>query len=571
MVVDTLLKNTLVFNVYLKRWDLLDVVIQGGRFLYIGAVEGLGFEAAETVDCEGKPLIPGLIDVHLHIESSLCTPLQFARAVLARGVTTVVSEPHEIANVFGARGISEMIRASKEAVVDVFYGVPSSVPSTSPDLETSGGVVGLSELKALFQAHPEIICLGEMMNCQDLIGMTPSRASSFSEYMRREQPFAAVEGHCPSFKGLDLAKILYMGVDSDHCLQDPEGMMQRMMNGMFLELQEKTLTPEIADCLLAHDTDGLFAFVTDDVPPDVLVGKGHLDHVVRKALSLGIPLEKAVLAATHTPAQRMGFRDRGAIAPGKVADAVLLRDRSADFTIEGVFKRGVPLERALEENRDKTSAFPAHFLNSLNLAGLPPALFEVAAPAGAQTVRCRTMKKNPTNTYTGEGEIVIAVEDGHLRWEGSGCNLAVVVDRYSGKAACGQGLMTGSVFVGGAVASSYAHDSHNLLVAGDTASDMQVAAEWVVDRQGGICVVEGGKVVASLELPVAGLISEAPMEALAPEVEGIQQAMRGLGFGHVNPLMSFATLTLPVSPALKLTDKGLVDVQRGEVVSLFLS
>ena len=571
MVVDALLKDALVFNVFLKRWDRCDVVIHRGRFLYVGKVEGMGFQSEETRDCGGKPLIPGLIDIHLHIESTLCTPVPFARAVAERGVTTVVSEPHEIANVFGVRGIQEMIRASKGAAADVYYGVPSSVPATSSDLETSGGVVGLEELDRLFRDEPKVICLGEVMNCPDLIAMGPSRAAEFIDYMRREQPFAAVEGHCPSYKGLDLAKVLYMGVDSDHCLQDVEGLEQRLANGMFVEIQEKAVTPEIVDCLLAHDTDGLFCFVTDDVPPNVLVAKGHLDHVLRKALEAGMPLEKAVIAATWSPARRMGFRDRGAIAPGKVADAVLLADRSADFTVEAVFKGGVPVSRCQTAEAGCGETFPEDFYQSIRLPGeLPDTLFELAAPQGASKVCCRTMEKNNLTTYTREGRLTLPVEEGRVSWEEAPCNLALVIERHTGKAGAGKGIMTGCIFQGGAVATSYAHDSHNLLVAGDRASDMKMAASWVVRNQGGICVVRKGEVVASLALPVAGLLSEDPMPEIAARVARIQQAMEELGFVHPNPLMSFATLTLPVSPALKLTDKGLVDVGSSTLVELFV-
>ena len=566
MRVDLLLHQALVFNVYLKKWKLKDVVIHNGRFLYIGNTEDKDFQPDKVFDCKKQPLIPGMIDIHLHIESSMCTPYTFSDSVLNKGVTTVVSEPHEIANVFGIDGVKEMIRVSKGLPLDIFYGVPSSVPSTSEDYETTGGSIDLNDLEALLENEKKIVCLGEVMNYNDLIEMKDSKIVDFISLMRNKYPFMALEGHCPSFLDLDLAKILYMGVDSDHCLMTVEGMKQRMENGMFIELQEKSVSPENIKYLTDNDTDGLFCFVTDDVAPDILEEKGHLDHVLRQALKLGMPLERAIIASSYAPAKRIGFRDRGAIAPGKIADALLLRDRSPDFYIETVFKKGKNLKNEKQKNFIQ---FSDKFFNSFNINSIDDIMFKIPSPLKQKYTRCRIIEKNQFNTFTKLREAEIQVENGLLKWERTEYNLLLVVDRYSGKGNYSQGFMSGCVFKNGAIATSYAHDSHNLLAAGDNADDMQLAMEWVIKKQGGICLVSNGTILVAVELPVAGLMTEEPLNVLAGKIKTVQDNMLKLGFEHIiNPLMSFCTITLPVSPDVKITDKGIIDTENCKILDL---
>lgn len=630
MHVDTLFTQADIFNVYLGSWNIADIAILAGRILFVGDADAAGITADQVIDCAGRPVIPGMIDIHLHIESTLCTPHTFAAAVLPLGVTTVVSEPHEIANVAGLPGIEEMIRLSRDAAIDIFYGIPSSVPSTHQDLETTGGTIGIDELDLLRSRHPEIICLGEVMDYRGLIAGFDTHAAGTSDHttlamirrMQLQAPLAAIEGHCPSVLDLDLARLLYLGIDSDHCLQSVETLRQRFAAGMFVEIQEKSVTPEIIDYLQEHPVDHLYSFVTDDVPPDVLIKKGHLDHIVRKALGLGLSLERAIIATSLSPARRMGLRDRGSIAPGKIADLIILEDHSPAFTLHSVYKRGVSAESLLAAQHHPSSQSSSTEPHTTLLAALhhpdtdvgpspapiaaPPLLSSIRVPSptldpnlltvhlrgqhdtSPAQVSCRVIHKNSRTTYTEQAFRRLQVKDGCVVWQrtktpahgdtacgDTACgdnaplDLVLVIDRYTGTGGYAQGFLDGNCLQGGAFCSSYAHDSHNLLLIGDSPSDMALAYEWVVARQGGMCVVSDGSLIAQLPLPIGGIMSDIPMSTLAALVDQIQSALRDLGVTHENPIMSLCTLTLPVSPELKITDKGLVDVSEGRIVDLF--
>ena len=592
MHVDTLFTQADIFNVYLGSWEITDIAILAGRILYVGDATAIGITADQVIACEGRPVIPGMIDIHLHIESTLCTPQTFAASVLPHGVTTVVSEPHEIANVAGLPGIEEMIRLSRDAAIDIFYGIPSSVPSTHPDLETTGGTIGIDELDQLRSRHPEIICLGEVMDYRGLIAGFDTHAAGTSDHttlamirhMQHHTPLAAIEGHCPSVVGLDLAKLLYLGIDSDHCLQTVESMHQRFAAGMFVEIQEKSVTPEIIDYLQEHPVDHLYSFVTDDVPPDILMQKGHLDHIVRKALRLGLSLERAIIATSIAPARRMGLRDRGSISPGKVADLIILQDRSPDFAIHTVYRHGVSAQTVIRSQHQHTAAsttpIAPSLLHSIRVPSptLDPELLTVPLRDTHTTshsggISCRVMRKNRHNTYTELTFRELPVKEGQVQWQqpepGDPLNLVLVIDRYTGTGSFAQGFLDGTCLQSGAFCSSYAHDSHNILLIGDSPTDMALAYAWVIANQGGMCVAHQGTIIAELPLPIGGIISDSPMPTLAAHVEQIQSALGELGVTHENPIMSLCTLTLPVSPALRITDKGLVDVTEGRIVDLF--
>ena len=569
MRADLIVRNARIFNVFLKTTAKADVAVLGDRFLYVGSALP-EMEADASLDCDGRVIIPGLIDIHLHIESTMTTPLNFGRELAKHGVTTVVSEPHEIANVTGVEGIRAMIEAGEDSPIDIFYGIPSSVPSTSEELETTGGRIGIEEIKQLM-AHPRVICLGEVMNFKDVISMRPTRSSEIVDFFRAAYPLAAVEGHCPSLTGLDLAKFLYRGIDSDHCLQTVERMVQRFENGMFVEIQEKSITPEIVAYLQSHDVDGLFSFVTDDVMPDKLLGQGHLDHLLRMSMSLGLSFEKAVYGATLSPAGRIGFRDRGAIAPGKLADFIVLDDER-HLTINKVYKSGKPIYTRGEDRETVTGGkqFPSRFYSTVRLKPVAPSLFSIDVSPGTKSAACRIIEKNRENTYTGEGSAELPVSNGKLQWENSPFNLAAVLERYGKGGRIGFGLVGGATLRQGAVATTYAHDHHNLLVMGANPRDMAAAANFLIRAQGGIVIVINGEVTASLDLPVAGILSEESLEGIAEKLGSVTACLRGLGFDHPNPIMSLCTVTLPVSPEIKITDMGLVRVSRAEIVPLLL-
>ncbi|WP_020612368.1 adenine deaminase C-terminal domain-containing protein [Sediminispirochaeta bajacaliforniensis] len=571
MNVDLLLTEAKVFNVYLKEWMVADVAIHQGRILFVGKSSGLELSAHKILSCQKYLLVPGFIDIHMHIESSFLSPRRFAEAVLPHGTTTVVSEPHEMANVFGIEGVREMIKAGEGAAIDIYYGVPSSVPSTNSDVEGTGGVIDLHELKTLMEEEPKIVCLGEVMNYIDLVQMKEGRARNFTNFMRKNYPFRAIEGHVPQIEGFDLAKVLFAGVDSDHCLQTPSGIKARAEAGMFIEIQEKSITPENMAILNNQNMDGRFALVTDDVSPDTLLKKGHIDHLIRKAVKAGLRFESAILAATRSPAERIGFRDRGAIAPGRIADFVMLNQQSStDISINQVIKGGNLEISEKETSLQEKKFFSLPFYTSINKLSCKENLFSIKAPSEKKIQYCRIIVKNKINTFTKEDHQPIPVQKGRLAWQKRDLNLVTVCNRY-GSQVCAQGLIGGTIIREGAFCSSYAHDHHNILLVGDNPNDMEFLFSWLQKGSGGIAFASKGAIVAELSLPVAGLLSEAPPHEVAKRSEAIREALLRHGFEHPNPIMSLCTVTLPVSPSLKITDKGLVDTSKGEIVSLFVN
>ena len=321
---DFLVRGAMVYNSYFKKFVPADVSVSGGKFLYIDSRRSGAVEADETVDAEGLYMVPGLIDIHMHIESSMLTPGAFCRRLAECGVTTIVSEPHEMANVNGMQGVLDMIRAGENSPVDIFYGIPSCVPSTSPELETTGGIITCEEMEGL-KENPWVACVGEVMNYRTIIRENQLEITRFLKQLREKDRIFPIEGHCPALLDLDLAKFLYLGINGDHTEHSLEELEQRFANGMFMEIQEKMLRREVLDYIREHGLEEHFCFVTDDVMADTLCIQGHLDALVRRAMELGMPAEQAVYNASFTPARRMNLLDRGAIAPGKIADFLLDR------------------------------------------------------------------------------------------------------------------------------------------------------------------------------------------------------------------------------------------------------
>ncbi|QZY55216.1 adenine deaminase [Crassaminicella profunda] len=564
MELDLLIKNVQVYNAYFKKFIYADVGMIEGKFIYIG--QDQEFKSKEVLDGKEKYMIPGLVDIHMHIESSMTTPFQFSQAVIQHGVTTIVADPHEMANVFGLEGIEAMIHCNNQDAVDIFYGVPSSVPSTSYALETTGGSIKEDEVANLLK-RDEICCLGEVMNFKDLIGDSDSLINRIIRLIKKEKPHLQIEGHCPKITGLELAKFIYQGVDADHTQQSVDTLREKIQNGMFIEIQEKSMTEENIKYLVENNLYEHFCLVTDDVMADKIL-KGHLNELVKKAIKMGMPIEEAIYVSTYTPARRMGLRDRGSIAPGKKADFILLEDID-EFTIQYVYKDGKKVFDGKVHYKEEEKLFPKHFYKSVNLEDVNEEDFEVIASIEDGEVICRAMKVNPHTTFTENVKEVLKVKNGKLQWEQSSNCLITVFDRYKKTKNKSFGLVTGSIIKEGAVATTYAHDHHNLMVMGQNAKDMMIATNWIIKNQGGYCVVNKGKIIASLELPVGGILSEERIDSLGKKLENIRKALKDLGYIHHNEIMSFSTLSLPVSPSLKITDKGLIDVKKQEIVDLF--
>ncbi|NHN28590.1 adenine deaminase C-terminal domain-containing protein [Paenibacillus agricola] len=568
MYVDLLIENVQMYNSYMKKFNKGNVAVLDGRFLYMGDRGQETFEAKSIVAGEGRYLLPGLIDIHLHIESTMVTPETFSYGLIRNGVTTIVPEPHEIANVFGLAGVKQLMLASEHCVADMFYAVPSSVPATS--LETSGGSIEIADLDELLQTE-KIICLGEIMNYVDIISNPDCKTNHILDHIRTNYPNLVIEGHCPKLLDLDLHRVIYAGVDSDHTHQTIEGMEARIAAGMFIEIQEKSMTPAIMDYLIQHEVSEHFCFVTDDVMADSFQQRGHLNHLVRKAIAMGMDPEKAIYASTFTPARRMRLHDRGVIAPGKIADFMFV-SHLEQMTIDQVYKKGQKVYDVHEPyvpNATKYT-FPAHYYQSVKLPLLTEQDFSVAVPEADGRYSCRVMMVQDGSTFTEEYQGEVAVSGGQLGWQASDYGLIASFERYGKNGNRAYGLIGGDTIKRGAVATTYSHDNHNLLVIGHNAADMVLAANEVIRNQGGFCVVEDGQVLANLHLPVGGILTEEPLEQTAIEVNRLHKAMESLGYRHYNPIMSISTHSLPVSPALKITDLGLIDVNAGKVVPLLI-
>lgn len=570
MKVDLLVKNVKVFNSYLKKFKDGNVAILNNKFLYIDNNKNIEFEASSTIDGKNQYMIPGFIDIHMHIESSMMTPAPFCHHLSKNGVTTIVAEPHEIANVFGKKGIEAMIAAENSINTSIFYGIPSSVPSTSPDLETTGAILDFEEMKNL-TSNPKVICIGEIMNYRKVIVDNSLDICKFIEYVKKNKPQYAIEGHCPKLLDLDLAKFLYLGINGDHTEHTFEEFVQRFENGMFMELQAKSISPELINYIKENNLYEHFAFVTDDTMPDTFLYKGHLNVVIKKAIQAGINIENAIYCATFTPARRMNLHDRGVIAPGKKADFLLI-DNLKNLHITQTFIDGKEVYNINSEAKyiPTDYKFPEEFYQSVRVEKINEDIFQIPVNNKENEVNCRIIKVIDGSTRTTEIIEKLNVKNGYLDWENSPYMLIAVFERHGKNGNIGFGLVTGDCIKNGAIATTYAHDHHNLMVIGKNAKDMTKAINRIIELQGGICCVENEEILAEVPLTVAGILSEKTVQELGKEIEILRKKMLQLGYKHYNPIMSLCTLSLPVSPALKITDKGLIDVNQGKIVNLII-
>ena len=578
------IKNAWVFMTYRQCFEKRDVAVAGESFYCVSPA--ISYPGVREVDGSGKYLIPGLIDIHMHIESSMTYPQEFSRITLPYGVTTVVADAHEIANVFGLEGIRCFME--QKTPQDIFYAIPSSVPATNETLETAGASIGEAEVRCLAESE-RVLCLGEVMNFKDLTADEDTLIKRLIRCCRESGGNKRIEGHCPALSGEDLCRFIYEGVDADHTQQTPESVMEKTDLGMFLELQLKSLTEDVVRAVCNNGLYENVALVTDDTMPDRLL-KGQLNRIVKAAVKAGMPVEKAIYCATFTPARRMHLDDRGLIGPGKLADFVVLRDLES-FEPEAVFKSGkcvfeemdaagvwsgVMGERVAADGRDipedcnvpDAPLFPAHFYHSVRCKKAEPGDFTLRVDVPCAAVRVNVMKIRTFGTFTEQAVRTLPVKDGEICWEGSGLTLAALFERYGKNGNISYGLVEGAFTGRGAAATTWSHDSHNLLVLGTAAKDMCAAQNRVLELQGGYVAAEGGRVTAEAGLPVGGIINDGPVEALAKQLGRVREAMRRLGYENNNEIMSMSTLCLPVSPSLKLTDFGLLEVKTQRRVAL---
>lgn len=567
MKADYIIKNVWLYLTFRQCFEKRNVAVLRDRFFEISDSDEM-CEADQILDGSGKYMIPGLIDIHMHIESSMTYPEEFSRIALPHGTTTIVADAHEIANVFGMEGIRAFMEQKTD--MDIFYAIPSSVPATSEELETSGASIREAEVEELLR-DSRVLCLGEVMNFKSLVPKDgkDTQIRRFIRMCREERGRdIRLEGHCPKISGRDLNHFIHAGVDADHTQQTPESVLEKTDLGMFLELQMKSLTPKVVETVHKNGLYENIALITDDTMPDQLLS-GQMNRIVRAAVEAGMPAEKAIYCATYTPARRMHLDDRGIIAPGKLADFILLNDLYS-FQPSEVFKSGKRVYNKMEKRKETGSAasFPARFYRSVHCRKAVPEDFVLRTEEGCTKVRANVMKISAFGTATERVQRLLPVKDGVICWQEAGLCLAVIFERHGKNGNIAYGLVEGAFQEPGAAATTWSHDSHNLLVVGSSAEDMVLAQNRAVELQGGYVVCGKGQVLAEARLEVGGIISGEPLENLAEALGNVRAVMARLGYKNNNEIMSMSTLALPVSPELKLTDYGLLDVRTQTRVEL---
>lgn len=534
-----------------------------------------GLEVARRLELDGAWVQPGMIDAHMHIESSLVTPARFAEAALARGTTTVLQDPHEVANVLGAAGMRWMIESARGLPLRVYAAVSSCVPATSPELETPNARLEPDDVTALAR-EPEVIALGEVMDFQGLVDDDPhlvgiveaGRAAGLS-----------LEGHVPSLRGVALSRYAAHGIRSDHTLATPGKVREQLRKGMWVMIQQKSLTPEVVAALNALPDRARVMLVTDDVMPNRLPG-GHLDRLVGRAVELGWDALDAIAAATLRPATYLGLTDLGLLAPGARADFCVC-DGPAAYPPRQVYVAGA---RVAEDGRTVAAcapspapAEPAGLRPRFVADGFGPGSFRLAPGAGAagasdpSRVRARVIEVRHANSYTTLDERTVELVGGVP--SDPDLALAAVLPRATLQPAAPPyrpvvGLVAGLGLLRGAFATSFAHDSHNLFVLGREPDAMAEAVRAVAGAGGGMAFVPGsGRATLLLPLPLAGLLSDRPVSEVGAAFDALEAALRDAGVGVEQPILLLTLLPLSVSPDFKITDKGVVDVQARRILA----
>lgn len=560
MKADFIIKNAMVFLTMRQCFEKRDVAVAGEKIFAVAPA--LSYPGVKEIDADGKYLIPGLIDIHMHIESSMTYPTEFSRITLPYGVTTVVADAHEIANVFGMDGIHWFMEQKTQQ--DIFYAIPSSVPATRSELETSGAEIGEAEV-ALLAEEARVLCLGEVMNFKDLVSEEDTKIKQLIRICQEKGNGRQmrIEGHCPKITGEELCRFIYEGVDADHTQQSPESVLEKSDLGMFLELQYKSLTKEVVDTVCRNQLYENIALITDDTMPDFLLN-GHLNKIVAHAVSLGMPAEKAIYCATWTPARRMHLDDRGMIGPGKLADLILLDDLQS-FVPARVWKRGAEVKK---KAFDACTVIPEKFCHSIACRNASKEDFILQTEKDCKSVLVNVIQIQKFGTFTKRVQRELEVRNGRICWEESGLCLAALFERYGKNGNIAYGLVEGAFSKTGAAATTWSHDSHNLFVLGNSPEDMAIAQNRVIEMQGGYVTASNGQVLAQAGLLVGGILSGRSVEELAFELTEVRNSMQQLGYENNNEIMSMSTLALPVSPELKITDFGLLDVKSQEQIPL---
>lgn len=554
---DLLLKDCRLVNVLTAEIYKTSVAIAQGHIVGFGE-----YRARKVINLKGGYLVPGFIEGHIHIESSMLSPTEFSNAVLPHGTTSVVCDPHEMANVLGLKGIRYFLDANQYTPLSIYTMLPSCVPATH--LETSGARLSARDLLKLTR-HPYVLGLAEMMNFPGVLHQN-------KDVLAKLKVFERIDGHAPGLQGRDLSAYISAGILSDHECTTAAEAREKLRSGMFLMLREGTAARNLETLLKAvtPQNSRRCMLVSDDRHPDDLLKTGHLDATLKKAVRLGLDPITALQMVTINPAGYFGLKHLGAIAPGFAADLVVLENLK-DFKVRMVFKRGYKIATETQRAQRRFGKYSLSVLCD-SVAGLPKLKesdFDIRVPAKG-TDNIKVIELIPQQIVTRKTILPALIKDSKAVSDPRRDILKIaVIDRHSGRKHIGIGFVRGFGLKQGAIASTVAHDSHNLIVVGANDRDMLSAVEAIRRIKGGQVVVAGGKVKASLALPIAGIMSDRTAKEVAGAVSKLNKAAHQLGCRVKEPFMALSFLALPVIPALKITDQGLVDVGKFQTVPLW--
>lgn len=544
---DLVLKNAKYLNVFSNEFLSGDIAVANGLIAGVGKYDG-----KTEIDVSGKLVLPGFIDAHIHLESSMVTPAEFAKAVVAHGTTTVITDPHEITNVMGIDGVEYMIQASQNLPIDVHFMMPSCVPAT--EIDESGAELDCKDID-LYLDNKKVLGLAEMMN---YVGVINGDKNVLSKIVTSQAHHKKIDGHAPELSGNDLNAYIAAGVYSDHECSTFENALEKLRKGQFIMIREGTAAHNLKALmpLLTQQYYSRCMFATDDKHPSDLLYGGHIDYIVKQALKNGADPIVALKTATHHAARYFLLNNKGAIASGYLADIVVV-DNLEDFNVETVFKCG----KLVFDGEVKDFSAPTvdeklaeKCFDTFHLDSVTPSSFKVDGKLGLIGLVGGELLTRNLGTAD-----KIDVENDILK--------IACIERHKGTNHIGVGYVKGYSLKSGAVATSVAHDSHNIITVGCNDDDIAVAVNAIKDSKGGIAVVENGKIKALLELPIAGLMSDEPLTTVNEKLENAKLSAYELGADKsIDSFMTLSFLSLPVIPSLRITTKGVFDAENWKML-----
>lgn len=545
---DLVLKNAKYLNVFSNEFLCGDIAVANGLIAGVGKYDG-----KTEIDVSGKLVLPGFIDAHIHLESSMVTPAEFAKAVVAHGTTTVITDPHEITNVMGIDGVEYMIQASQNLPIDVHFMMPSCVPAT--EIDESGAELDRKDIDLYLDNNKKVLGLAEMMN---YVGVINGDKNVLSKIVTSQAHHKKIDGHAPELSGNDLNAYIAAGVYSDHECSTFENALEKLRKGQFIMIREGTAAHNLKALmpLLTQQYYSRCMFATDDKHPSDLLYGGHIDYIVKQALKNGADPIVALKTATHHAARYFLLNNKGAIASGYLADIVVVNNLE-DFNVETVFKRG----KLVFDGEVKDFSAPTvdeklaeKCFDTFHLDSVTPSSFKVDGKLGLIGLVGGELLTRNLGTAD-----KIDVENDILK--------IACIERHKGTNHIGVGYVKGYSLKSGAVATSVAHDSHNIITVGCNDDDIAVAVNAIKDSKGGIAVVENGKIKALLELPIAGLMSDEPLTTVNEKLENAKSSAYELGADKsIDPFMTLSFLSLPVIPSLRITTKGVFDAENWKML-----